>query len=74
MGASGQQGAVVDVAGRVHGVSALRVVDASIFPTIPNGNLVVVAAAAAAAAAVVAVVVVLASLLSTTTTTMTTTN
>ena len=48
MGASDQQGAVVDVAGRVHGVSALRVVDASIFPTIPNGNLVVVAAAAAA--------------------------
>ena len=63
MGASDQQGAVVDVAGRVHGVSALRVVDASIFPTIPNGNLVVVAAAA-----------VLAPLLSTTTTTMTTTN
>ena len=48
MGASDQQGAVVDVTGRVHGVSALRVVDASIFPTIPNGNLVVVAAAAAA--------------------------
>ena len=39
MGASGQQGAVVDVAGRVHGVCALRVVDASIFPTIPNSNL-----------------------------------
>jgi len=66
MGASGQQGAVVDVTGRVHGVSALRVVDASIFPTIPNGNLVVVAAAAAA------VLVTPPSGLSTTT--MTTTN
>ena len=39
MGASDQPGAVVDGTGRVHGVSALRVVDASIFPTIPNGNL-----------------------------------
>ncbi|MBZ9568704.1 choline dehydrogenase [Modicisalibacter tunisiensis] len=30
---------VVDGAGRVHGVDALRVVDASLFPVIPTGNL-----------------------------------
>jgi choline dehydrogenase len=30
---------VVDSAGRVIGAEGLRVVDASIFPTIPNGNL-----------------------------------
>jgi choline dehydrogenase len=39
MGASGDEMAVVDGGGRVHGVDGLRVVDASIFPTIPNGNL-----------------------------------
>jgi choline dehydrogenase len=31
--------AVVDPQTRVHGIAALRVVDSSIFPTIPNGNL-----------------------------------
>ena len=31
--------AVVDPQTRVHGISCLRVVDSSIFPTIPNGNL-----------------------------------
>ncbi|TMN32758.1 choline dehydrogenase [Pseudoalteromonas sp. S2755] len=31
--------AVVDSQTRVHGVKGLRVVDSSIFPTIPNGNL-----------------------------------
>ncbi|CAB9523575.1 Oxygen-dependent choline dehydrogenase [Seminavis robusta] len=40
MGASQDENqAVVDPCGRVHGVDALRVVDASIFPTITNGNL-----------------------------------
>ncbi len=33
------ENAVVDGAARVHGIDALRVVDASIFPFIPNGNL-----------------------------------
>lgn len=37
MGQSGDRDAVVDSAGRVHGMEALRVVDASIFPTIPRG-------------------------------------
>jgi choline dehydrogenase-like flavoprotein len=37
MGTADDPGAVVDVAGRVHGVDALRVVDASIFPTITRG-------------------------------------
>ena len=31
--------AVVDSELRVHGIDGLRVVDSSIFPTIPNGNL-----------------------------------
>jgi choline dehydrogenase len=31
--------AVVDSDTSVHGVSGLRVVDSSIFPSIPNGNL-----------------------------------
>ena len=31
--------AVVDPQTRVHGIQGLRVVDSSIFPTIPNGNL-----------------------------------
>ena len=30
---------VVDSQARVHGIQGLRVVDASLFPTIPNGNL-----------------------------------
>jgi len=39
MGAETDPMAVVDNRGRVHGVEKLRVVDSSIFPTIPNGNL-----------------------------------
>jgi choline dehydrogenase len=32
------RGAVVDSRLRVHGVSGLRVIDASVFPTITSGN------------------------------------
>lgn len=39
MGPGTDPGAVVDAEGRVHGVAALRVVDASIFPTDPRANL-----------------------------------
>ena len=38
MGPRTDRGAVVDSAGRVHGIAALRVVDASIMPTVTNGN------------------------------------
>ena len=38
MGAATDTGAVVDVSGRVHGLSGLRVVDASIMPFATNGN------------------------------------
>jgi 5-(hydroxymethyl)furfural/furfural oxidase len=37
MGRDSDRDAVVDAAGRVHGIASLRVVDASIFPTIPRG-------------------------------------
>ena len=39
MGGAADPNAVVDGAGQVYGVRGLRVVDASVFPTIPNGNL-----------------------------------
>lgn len=38
MGAVTDKGAVVDTGGRVHGLSGLRVVDASIMPFVTNGN------------------------------------
>ena len=38
MGSDTDPGAVVDASGRVHGIAALRVVDASIMPTVTNGN------------------------------------
>jgi 5-(hydroxymethyl)furfural/furfural oxidase len=37
MGRADDRAAVVDGVGRVHGIDSLRVVDASIFPTIPRG-------------------------------------
>lgn len=39
MGPASDPLAVVDTAGRVHGLDGLRVVDASIFPSLPNGNI-----------------------------------
>jgi len=38
MGAADDGGAVTDPAGRVRGIEGLRVIDASIMPTIPRGN------------------------------------
>jgi 5-(hydroxymethyl)furfural/furfural oxidase len=38
MGARDNAGAVVDPAGRVHGIAGLRVADASVMPTVPRGN------------------------------------
>jgi choline dehydrogenase-like flavoprotein len=38
MGPAADPGAVVDAELRVHGVGALRVIDASIMPTITSGN------------------------------------
>ena len=38
MGASNDLWAVVDTQGQLHGISGLRVVDASIMPTVTNGN------------------------------------
>ena len=39
MGPAEDRGTVVDTACRVHGLSGLRVVDASVFPTVPYGNI-----------------------------------
>ena len=39
MGPAADPGAVVDHAGRVHGVAGLRVADAAIFPSGPRANL-----------------------------------
>ena len=39
IGAAGDPMAVLDPELRVRGLDSLRVVDASVFPTVPNGNL-----------------------------------
>ncbi|MFT4861112.1 MAG: choline dehydrogenase [Pseudohongiellaceae bacterium] len=39
MGPSEDRSSVVDSQCRVHGLTGLRVVDASVFPTLPNGNI-----------------------------------
>ena len=38
MGQANDRAAVVDTAGRVRGIAGLRVIDASIMPTVPRGN------------------------------------
>ena len=38
MGPADDKGAVVDTSLRVHGIDGLRVVDASVMPTITSGN------------------------------------
>lgn len=38
MGSANDPDAVVDPAGRLHGIAGLRVVDASVMPTVPSGN------------------------------------
>ena len=39
MGSENDKSAVVDPVGRVHGIGGLRVIDASIMPTVTNGNI-----------------------------------
>jgi choline dehydrogenase len=38
MGSKNDKAAVVDIEGRVHGLQRLRIVDASIMPSVTNGN------------------------------------